>query len=233
MGKKIFPAGLCLAVAMGLPFLGAWMYFVLFSESSFARVVYIFTKGFTLVWPGAVWLLVEKKKISLKTIFRRGHLRALSAGFVSGFIIGLALLALYRFSFLGSFMQSHSGEIRSRVEDLGFLEHFFVYALFLSVGHSLLEEYYWRWYIFGGLSQLIKPGGAYLGAGLSFAAHHYIVLGSCLPLVPTVIFGTAVGLGGVWWCWLYRRYESLAGCWMSHLLVDGAIMVILYDLLNA
>jgi uncharacterized protein len=40
--------------------------------------------------------------------------------------------------------------------------------------------------------------------------------------------GVAIG-GGVW-CWLYAKTGSLYAAWISHLLIDAAIMWIGYDL---
>ena len=36
------------------------------------------------------------------------------------------------------------------------LRVYLLLAVFYSAIHSLLEEYYWRWFVFGRLSQLCK-----------------------------------------------------------------------------
>jgi membrane protease YdiL (CAAX protease family) len=40
-----------------------------------------------------------------------------------------------------------------------------------------------------------------------------------------------VALGGVFWAWLYHRSGSLLGPWLSHALVDLAVMAIGYAML--
>jgi len=40
-----------------------------------------------------------------------------------------------------------------------------------------------------------------------------------------------VAVGGLVWSWQYERQNSIAGAWLSHLLVDAAIMYIGYGLL--
>jgi len=101
------------------------------------------------------------------------------------------------------------------------------------LAHSLLEEYYWRWFVFGRLARLLKKRWVpYVLASLGFAGHHYIVLGAFLPIWSAALLGSCVGLMGVVWCWLYRRQGSLAGCWISHLMADAAIVYVGYDLIG-
>jgi membrane protease YdiL (CAAX protease family) len=107
-------------------------------------------------------------------------------------------------------------------------------ALFYSAFHSLLEEYYWRWFVFGQLRHLTRAWPAILTSAAGFTAHHVVVLatffGWSSPAVP--LLSLAVGVGGVFWAWLYDRSGSLYGPWFSHLLVDAAIFLVGYDLLR-
>ena len=75
---------------------------------------------------------------------------------------------------------------------------------------------------------IIVGGGP---AGLSFAGHHYVILWAYFPGAIAIVFGTAVGIGGAFWCWLYRRQGNLIGCWVSHVLADAAIFTIGYQLI--
>jgi membrane protease YdiL (CAAX protease family) len=45
-----------------------------------------------------------------------------------------------------------------------------------------------------------------------------------------VPFALCVAGGGVAWAWLYDRSNSLYAPWLSHLLIDAAVMAIGYDL---
>jgi membrane protease YdiL (CAAX protease family) len=44
-------------------------------------------------------------------------------------------------------------------------------------------------------------------------------------------FSLAVGAGGAVWSWLYHRTGSIYSPWISHLIIDAAIMAVGYDLL--
>jgi membrane protease YdiL (CAAX protease family) len=103
---------------------------------------------------------------------------------------------------------------------------------FLSLIHSGLEEYYWRWFVFGRLQRLIRPGRAIAVSALSFMLHHVLLLAVYFGWTSpaTWLFSAAVAVGGAYWAWLYRRSGSLYGAWLSHLLIDAAIFTVGYDL---
>ncbi len=120
-------------------------------------------------------------------------------------------------------------------------ERFIALAVFYSLVHSGLEEYYWRWFAFallrGALSELFPRATtamtvAAAGSSIAFALHHVIVLaqyfGWASPL--TWCFSAATALGGAFWAWLYHRNGRLFPVWLSHGLVDAALFAVGYRL---
>ena len=108
-------------------------------------------------------------------------------------------------------------------------------AIFYSLLHSLLEEYYWRWFLFGRLRDHLSFPAACTLSSLGFMAHHVVVLGTFMHerfwrLAVPCSLGVAVG--GLAWAWIYHRSGSLAAAWLSHALTDLAIMAIGYDVLR-
>ena len=66
-------------------------------------------------------------------------------------------------------------------------------------------------------------------------AHHVIVLAVLFPgiwqfFTLALPLSLCVGVGGAVWCWLYQRTGSLYAPWISHMLIDAAIMFIGYDM---
>jgi membrane protease YdiL (CAAX protease family) len=107
-------------------------------------------------------------------------------------------------------------------------------AAFIVVAHSLLEEYYWRWFVFGQLRRVATAISAMVLSSLAFMAHHVVVLAVYLPgrfLTAAAPFSLAIALGGAFWAWLYERAGTLYPSWLSHMLVDAAIFAIGWDLL--
>ncbi|MBM3335204.1 CPBP family intramembrane metalloprotease [Candidatus Sumerlaeota bacterium] len=223
---------LCLIPAMLLPAIAAVFYYVLFPGQWSGRIIYGTTKLFTLVWPiAAVWA-IERQPLRLKPINAAKHLAAIPMGLASGLLIAATMLALYKWSVIGDYVGLYRDAIRDKVEAFGLRDPatYLLFGTAMSVAHSLLEEYFWRWYVFGRLSKVSGLPSAYCLASFSFAAHHYIVLGCYFPLPLAAAFGTCVAIGAAFWCWLYRRQQSLVGVWLSHVLADVAIICIGYRL---
>jgi hypothetical protein len=105
-------------------------------------------------------------------------------------------------------------------------------ALFYALVHSLMEEYYWRWFVFRRLRDFVRLPSAIAISSLGFMAHHVIVLAVYFGWTSpaTYLFSAGVAVGGAVWAWIYQRSDSLYGPWLSHLLVDAAIFTIGYDL---
>ena len=109
-----------------------------------------------------------------------------------------------------------------------------VLAIFYSLFHSLLEEYYWRWFVFRQLRALVPLWPAIVVSAIAFMAHHVVILSEFFNEVPWLawLFSSAVAVGGIFWAWLYERTGSLYSTWLSHLLIDAGIFWIGYDLVR-
>jgi membrane protease YdiL (CAAX protease family) len=124
--------------------------------------------------------------------------------------------------------------VGEKVDGLGFREHFVPVAIFISVFHSAMEEYYWRWFVYGRARSYLGPALANLFSSLGFMAHHVVVINAFLPddyfWSATVPLSLCVAFGGAIWAALYERKGSLYGAWLSHALVDVSIMICGYDM---
>ena len=106
-------------------------------------------------------------------------------------------------------------------------------ASFIAVGNSLLEEYYFRWFIFGRMRAFLPLPSAIAASALVFMAHHIILLSVYLPghfWTLTVPLSLCIAVGGGIWSWLYARTGSLYAPWLSHAIIDVAIGVVGWDL---
>lgn len=113
---------------------------------------------------------------------------------------------------------------------------FLLLAIFYSLAHSFLEEYYWRWFVFGWLKHYLPLVLAFAVASIGFMSHHVILLWTYFPdriFLVVVPLSLSVAVGGVFWCWLYNLTGALNGPWASHLLVDAAIFGVGYLVLRA
>ena len=216
--------------AMILPGVASLFYFVLLGDRPTAKAVYAAVKIFTVFWPVlCLWLILRER---LPRINPRDpkHRKALPLGLLTGAGIAALMFGLMQTP-IGAVVRSCAPAVRSKARELGFLDHYWTFAIFLSLVHSLIEEYYWRWFVFGRLRQVVSRRGAHLLAGLAFSAHHVVVLTQYFPVFWGVTFGLGAGVGGVIWSLMYEKQGTLTGAWLSHLIADLAIMTIGHVLL--
>jgi membrane protease YdiL (CAAX protease family) len=228
---------LAVGFAMVLPTLLAWVYFVGLAGGQANRVqrlVYVLGKVVQFGFPLAFVVLVEKYWPKPA----RPRLPGLGLGIGFGLLVALSMLALYSLWLRDSPALSQTPEmVRNKLNEFGVASPmaFILLGAFIALGHSLFEEYYYRWFIFGRLRRLIPWVPALILSSLAFMAHHVIVLSVYLPgyfLTAVVPFSLAIALGGAVWAWLYERTGSLYPAWVSHAMVDAAIFILGWDLMH-
>lgn len=219
--------------ALAFPTLITWIYFVVLADRAAKLQHFAYCTGkitqfaFPLLWV----IVVQHRPLSI----RWPKLRGIGVGLGSGVLVLVALLAIFHavLTPLG-FLDAPAEQVRQKVAGFGVntFRDYILLAAFYALGHSLLEEYYWRWFVFGQLRDVCPIPLAILISSMGFMAHHVLVLGTYFGwLSPaTVVFSLAVAVGGAFWAWLYHRYESLVSPWISHAVVDIAIFVAGYDM---
>lgn len=220
-----------LCVALVLPSLATWLYFVVYSGQPAMQTVYAFTKTiqFTLplLW---VWGVCRQRPQ-----FGLTNTRGLGPSLAFGLVVAVAAGALYSLYLKeSSAFALMPKRLEEKVTGMGAFSpaRFLLLGAFISIVHSLLEEYYWRWYVFGRLRLLMPVWGAILLSSVGFMAHHVIVVGAYVgwdhwPMALFLSF--CVATGGAFWAWIYARTGSLLSPWLSHLLVDCALIAVGYD----
>jgi uncharacterized protein len=229
---------IALVPAMTVPFFASLLYFVVLSEQPIGKTIYAGAKVFTIVWPVLCIAILWRRGRGRFKGFKdrrhwgslRTHLRALPLGIVAGMVIVGTLWGLLQTP-LAEIVEASAPAIRKKATALGFLENYILFATFLSVLHSLIEEYFWRWFVFGHLRQKMSAVSAAVLGSIAFASHHLIVVGQFFPFGFAVFLSICVAIGGLLWCWLYQRQGTLAGAWISHLIADAGLMAVGYSLL--
>jgi len=205
---------------------GAFLYFIIFNNSGFVQILYLGTKLTMLLFP--ILLTYLGLKIS-NFSFKPNIFKSIFLGLGSGLIMSGLIFVV--FTLFKSTFFVFSNELITKINNFGITDYYIWVAIFFSLFHSLFEEYFWRWYVVGGLKVKLSPTTAiFLGAAF-FAMHHYIILSQFFPLNLTILFGTFVGIGGIIWSWIYKKTDSLLGSWISHLMVDGALFLTGYLLI--
>lgn len=218
--------------ALLLPFCASFFYFVLFPGTRFGNSCYGGIKFWLLLWPFVATCLILREPMIARDREKR-HLASLWPGLVFGIAVVGLLFFLLKATPLGAVVVENHANIADRIHGLGVADHFLLFALFISFLHAALEEFYWRWFVFGQANQVMRPSTAYLVSSLGFASHHVVILSQFFPFGWALAFGACVGIGGAAWSWIYRRYHSLAGPWLSHMIVDLGLMWVGWEALQA
>ena len=234
--KRRVAAWLGVSFALVFPTIVTWAYFYRAADADqgVQQAVMATLKLLQFVFPVAWVYGVLRERIE----WQRPSPRGLVVGLLFGLAVALAGWIVFRYVLTGSPMFVPASEqIRAKVAGFGLdsVSKFVALGVFYSLAHSLLEEYYWRWFVFGQLRSLVRLWPAIIVASLGFMAHHVLVLSLYFGwwTWPTMLFSACVAVGGAFWAWLYDRTGSLLGPWLSHLLVDAGIFFIGFELVRS
>jgi len=227
---------LLLIFALILPTIVTYVYFYVLSDKpesvqkvgmSLCKIVQF---GLPVVWV----LYVRGYWPDWKTSPRNSMLLT---GLISGLVVFAAAMMLYHGYLKNTeVIKTAAAEVNQRVAEMGFSTPlaFIGLGVFYVVLHSLLEEYYWRWFVFGMLKDFTTASVAMWVSSLGFMAHHVLVLARYFGWASpaTWLFSACVAIGGLIWSWMYHRTGKLYGAWLSHAIIDAVIFVIGFNMLN-
>ena len=165
---------------------------------------------------------------TLKEFFRFIGLKNKGKSLLPGLLIGSTfLMAIYLF-FITLSRQlidplSMTDTLNRWNVDSGNL---FVFLFIMIVGNSILEEVYWRGYVFSRLINLTRPWNTVLLTALFYTSYHLITTITLFSLAHGLLLSSVIFLAGVFWAYLRIRYESIIPAVISHLLADLGLMLI-------
>jgi CAAX protease family protein len=212
-----------------------WCYFVLAGRYPMRtqQTVYLVVKIIQFAFPAAWTIFALREPLRTSRPTAGGVLlgAAFAAVVVSGglLIFNSALHDLPIFGAAAKLIQHKIGAF-----GIASAGTYFALAAFYSLFHSLLEEYYWRWFVFQQTSRLMPLWPAAVLSSIGFTLHHIVVL--CVffqgVLWLVALLTAAIAVGGIFWAWLFNRSASVFDTWLSHLLIDAGIFLIGYELLQ-
>ena len=167
------------------------------------------------------------KLVSLKEIFRfrkRGFGVALLLG------VGIYGLILGGWAILRNWVD-FSGIADSLTSNAGVTKENFLYvSLYISFVNSLLEEFFFRGFVYRNLAQRKKF--AYIFSAAAFSLYHVaMMIGWFHPALLMLVL-TGLFVGGVIFNWLNEKLGCIYASWLTHMFANFAINTIGFLLLN-
>lgn len=184
--------------------------------------VYAFSKLWIAVLPVAWLVWVDRHPLSWSPPRRGG----LGVGIGLGVALSLGIWAAYA-SIGPSLINAAQVQARAMRVGIGEPSTFILFAGYLILVNSLIEEYVWRWFVFRKCEAVLphgRGGAAVLLSALLFTVHHVIALRAQFDWFPTILASMGVFAAGVVWSWCYSRYQSVWPGYLSHAIVDLALL---------
>ncbi len=222
--NKLFFLGII--PALFIPTVFTYFYFIVFSKSFLGSVFFVLKSTFLITWP-LLWIYLKY----FKTDKNKNIKSSIITGFVSGILIFLSSLLLY--FLLNKQFEIYKSTIINKLSDfkLNNLFLYFLFGFYMFIINSLIEEFYWRYFVFNGL----KIKFSYILAGIigsiGFTLHHIIILSQYFSISLTIILSSIVCIAGFIWCMTLQKSNNIIGPWISHIIADLIIIIIGYRLI--
>lgn len=107
-------------------------------------------------------------------------------------------------------------------------KHIIQLMVIMIIANSVLEEIYWRGYIYNKLESKVKPMNVLLLTSLFYASYHLITTITLFSFLYGLLFSIVIFGIGFFWAFMREKYDSLYFPVISHLLADLGIMLIYF-----
>lgn len=145
-----------------------------------------------------------------------------------GFLLGLLSMGIVIGTFVVLQAFIDTGAIVNDLETrMKVTPEIFIYiAIYITFGNSLLEEFYFRGFIFLNLYKTKYKALAYLFSSLLFAFYHVAIFATWFNiwLILLALFGLFIV--GLVFNWLNTKSENFLNSWILHILADVGVMLI-------
>jgi membrane protease YdiL (CAAX protease family) len=214
------------------PTILTYIYFVILSSHSpeLQKLVYGIGKSIQFSFPFIFSYLYLKDRFKIPSLKRKD---LIIGGGVAIVLSAIAIIIFNYWVLNSNIIEIVRPAIIQKLNEANLTSKasFIAIAFFYSIIHSLMEEYYWRWFVFRNLNILLSNKVSLIISSIGFMSHHVIVIGIYFGFesIFTYIFSAVVAMYGGFWAWLYEKSGTLYGAWLSHAIIDILIFYIGYQ----
>ena len=191
------------------------------------EVVWAVAKIWLIVFP-CIWLFyVDKGTLS----WSRTNWKGIGTGFLWSIPVCSIIVGSYWLA--GSALIDSNA--KEKIDELGIASPwiFLLFAIVMSLGNSLMEEYVWRWFVYSKFKILVGAKFAIVCSAFFFTLHHIVIMWNFGSFLLVLIGSIVLFFGALIWGWLYQKYNSIWPGWICHVFADAALMWIAWQVITA
>jgi uncharacterized protein len=213
-------ASIALALSVPATSIGAIVALLILPGTLLGQAILVICHLWVIVLPLVWWVGVEGRPIVISPPRRFDWL----TGGVIGVLMFGVILGTYGF-FLRHWIDV--GSLRQKVWSIADITplSFQMGGVYFTLINALIEEYFWRWFIYSRCREIVSDRLAVVLSAGFFTIHHTISLAIFTDWRTTMVGTLAVFAAGVIWAEYYRRYRSVWSNYLSHAMADLALHI--------
>ena len=194
---------------------------------------YFFSSLYKLVFLSPIIFAMWSEKKSLKqALFQNFSFATFKKNIWRLTLLGIFLSGIYLTSFFVFKNFLDISTITSKLNSLINinLTNLIFIGLYIIIFNSLLEEYFWRGFLFAKLDKILKPWQAYLITGIAFSFHHVMFYYNWFNLGFFVLVTFGLTVYALIMNYVFKKYQDLFSCWYVHIFADIAQIFIAFKI---
>lgn len=179
---------------------------------------------FFILTPYIYMKIIKRQQVSKAINYKNIDEHHLKMGFLFGILSFFIILITYYV--LGNIINLHSISEDLQSKSKITASNFIFVGLYITLGNSFLEEYFFRGFIFLNLYELKSKKCAYIYSSLLFGLYHIGIFKAWfnIQLVGLALIGL-ISIGFIF-NWLDTKSKNFINSWIVHILADSAIILI-------
>lgn len=162
---------------------------------------------------------IKNKEIT--SLLKPSGKKSMGITILLGFVVYMGIIGVYLL--VSPYMDLE--EIRINLQnDLGVnRDNFLLVAVYISFINSLLEEFFFRGYLFLGLLKRTNRWKAYTLSAFLFALYHVAIIGSWFSPALFLLAMTGLFVGAIIFNFLNEKNDNILNSWIVHMMANLAI----------
>jgi len=197
--------------------------FLILVSKALPQANYLVASLYKLIYVTPIGFRLVVYKSSVKKAFSSGFkLKAFKKNFLSVLAVGLGLSLIYMTAYLIAERFLDFNYIVGRIKSYASVDasKIMLVGIYIIGINSLIEEFFWRGFVYKELAKKIRPFIVQVLTGFGFAIYHVMII---YDWFNPIILGIAIfGLTGysIIMNYIYKAYKELFACWLVHAMVD-------------